>query len=158
MGRLASGKVGVISDTHGLLRASAIEALHGCDLIVHAGDVGDAKVLESLQASCARVIAVRGNVDMKWAHDLPDTADVVLGGRRIHVLHNVRDLAIDPVTDGFDIVISGHSHIPRIFTQDGVLYVNPGSAGPLRFRLPITIARLTLSPAAAEGRIVELAA
>ena len=157
MGRFASGKVGVISDTHGLLRSSAIEALQGCDLIVHAGDVGNAKVLESLQA-CAPVVAVRGNVDMKWAHDLPDTADVALGGRRIHVLHNVRDLAIDPLTAGFDVVICGHSHIPRIFTQDGVLYVNPGSAGPRRFRLPITIARLTLSAAAAKARIVELAA
>ena len=117
--------------------------------------VGDAKVLESLQA-CAPVIVVRGNVDMKWAHDLPDTADVVLGGRRIHVLHNVRDLALDPVSAGFDIVISGHSHIPRIFTQDGVLYVNPGSAGPRRFRLPITIALVALSRAAATARIVEL--
>ena len=157
MGRLAIRKVGVISDTHGLLRSSAVEALSGSDLIVHAGDIGNAKLLESLH-SIAPLIVVRGNVDMKWARDLPDTADAAISGRRMHVLHNLRDLAIDPVDAGFDIVISGHSHMPKICRKDGVLYVNPGSAGPRRFRLPIAIAQLTVSPDSVDACIVELAA
>jgi putative phosphoesterase len=136
--------IGLISDTHGLLRQEAVEALQGSDLIVHAGDVGDPDILEQLRA-VAPVVAVRGNVDNgPWALELPMTAVIQAGPAVIYVLNDVHQLDLDPAAADFNVVVSGHSHKPNQTEQDGVLYVNPGSAGPRRFRLPITVARLDL--------------
>lgn len=137
--------IGLISDTHGLLRPEAIVAFRGSDLIIHAGDVGDPAILQQLGA-IAPVVAVRGNIDTaSWARRLQATA-VVAGNRAtIYVLHDIHALDCDPVTAGFNVVVSGHSHKPGKELRSGVLYVNPGSAGPRRFRLPATVARLDLS-------------
>ena len=131
-------------------------ALEGCAAIVHAGDVGRPEVLEGLRA-LAPVTAVRGNVDLKWAVDLPDRAEVSIGGRRICVLHNLEDLELDAREAGLAVVISGHSHVPKIEEREGVLYVNAGSAGPRRFRLPIAVARIEIRRRSIEARIIELA-
>lgn len=139
--------VGVISDTHGLLRPEALEALAEVDHIIHAGDIGDDSVIRELE-SIAPVTAVRGNVDKGgWANAWPETELFQLGGRYIYLLHNLDELDIDPVAAGVDVVISGHSHKPHQFHRDGVLYLNPGSIGPRRFSLPIAMARLTLGDA-----------
>jgi len=136
--------LGLISDTHGLLRDAALRELRGSDLIVHAGDVGKQEILEALR-KIAPVVAVRGNVDNDaWAKVLPMTAQTAAGASAIYVLHDLNDLKIDPVAAGVSIVISGHSHKPVQTTREGVLYINPGSAGPRRFNLPITVARLNL--------------
>jgi putative phosphoesterase len=138
--------VGVISDTHGLLRPGAVAALDGSDLIVHAGDVGDPAILEALRA-IAPVHAVRGNVDTgAWAASLPPVDVVEAAGRHLYVLHRVEDLDLDPAAAGFDAVIYGHSHRPGAERRGGVLYLNPGSAGPVRFRLPVSLARLAVEP------------
>ncbi len=135
-------RIGVISDTHGLLRPEAEQRLAGVDHIIHAGDIGRPEVIERLRR-IAPVVAIRGNVDKgPWAEDYPDTATVRLGDHSIHILHDVHDLRLDPVRCGIDVVISGHSHRPLIETRSGVLYLNPGSAGPRRFNLPITLAIL----------------
>ena len=148
--------VGVISDTHGLVRPEALAALRGVALIVHAGDVGGPEVLDAL-AAVAPVVAVRGNNDRgPWARRLPATRDVVVGAARVYVLHDVHELQGDPASDGYAAVIAGHSHRPRIERRDGVLYLNPGSAGPRRFSLPIAVARLTVGRAGLRARIVEL--
>jgi len=147
--------VGIVSDTHGVLRDSVLAALRGVDLILHAGDIGKSGVLEGLRA-LAPVVAIRGNVDSGWAHDLPDTETFVLTGRRIHVLHNLKDLAVDPIATQIAVVVSGHSHVPNIERREGVLYVNPGSAGPRRFRLPIALATIDLGPSRIRARIIEL--
>ena len=134
--------IGVISDTHGLLRPEAVEALFGSDLIIHAGDVGDPKILEEL-AELAPVRAIRGNVDIDPPlRGLPETDVVEVGGVSFYVVHNVHDLDLNPAAAGFAAVISGHSHKPAIKTRAGVLYFNPGSAGPRRFKLPISVGRL----------------
>lgn len=134
--------VGVISDTHGLLRPQALDALRGSDLIIHAGDVGTAEILDPLRA-LAPTFAVRGNVDQgAWAMGLPTTERVDVAGSRFYVLHDIADLDRDPRADGFAALIYGHSHRPSIETRDGVLYLNPGSAGPRRFTLPVTVARV----------------
>ncbi len=148
--------LGVISDTHGLLRPEAIAALHGSDLIIHAGDVGNRAVLDGLRA-IAPTFAVRGNVDTgTWAAPLPPT-EIVEGGELVFfVLHNIADLDLDPPTAGFAAVVFGHSHRPSIETRDGVLYLNPGAAGPRRFRLPVTLARVTVSGRTLKPEIVEL--
>jgi putative phosphoesterase len=138
-------RVGLISDTHGLLRDEALNALAGCGLIVHAGDVGRPEILERLRA-IAPVVAVRGNVDTAdWARALPETAVAEAGGVRLFVLHDVKTLADDPAALGYGVVVSGHSHKPSETWRGGVLYVNPGSCGPRRFRLPVTVARLEMS-------------
>ena len=138
--------VGLISDTHGLLRDAALEALTGSDSIIHAGDVGKPEILDRLR-EIAPVIAVRGNIDKgAWADRLPLTAVAEAGGVRIYVLHDRKQLDLDPAAAGFRIVVSGHSHKPAREERGGVLYINPGSAGPRRFRLPITVARLDLGP------------
>ena len=138
-------RVGLISDTHGLLRREAVQALRGSELIIHAGDVGDAKILEELR-KLAPVVAVRGNVDtQEWARTLPLTAVAEAGPVLIHVLHDVNALDLDPAAAGFRLVVSGHSHKPGKIKRDGVLYVNPGSAGPRRFQLPVSLARLDLA-------------
>lgn len=146
--------VGVISDTHGLLRPEAKSALAGCDAIIHAGDVGKPRVLEELQA-IAPVTAIRGNVDT-WATDMADTEVLSLGGKTFFILHDLNELELDPAAAGFDAVISGHSHKPAIRRSEGVLYLNPGSAGPRRFKLPIALAIVSVSLEALDARIVEL--
>ena len=136
--------VGLISDTHGLLRKEALSALEGSDLIIHAGDVGDPRILDDLNR-LAQVVAVRGNIDTEaWASAFPASAVVEAGAVRIYVLHDVHDLDLNPAAAGYDVVISGHSHKPGRSEREGVLYINPGSAGPRRFRLPVTVARLDL--------------
>jgi hypothetical protein len=136
--------IGVISDTHGLLRVKALEALRGVDLILHAGDVGAPEILERLK-SIARVVAVKGNIDTApWANELPATAVVELGQANIYMLHDLTTLDLNPSAAGFHCVVSGHSHKPSRTERDGVLYVNPGSAGPRRFDLPVTLARFDL--------------
>jgi len=148
--------VGVISDTHGLLRPQALAALAGVDAIVHAGDIGAPEVLSALRR-IAPVTAVRGNNDRAaWAEAIPETAILDVGRARLYVLHDRQALAIDPVEEGVTVVISGHSHRPRIETRDGVLFVNPGSAGPRRFSLPIATARLRVERGAVTGEIVLL--
>lgn len=146
--------LGLISDTHGLLRPEAVAALEGCDAIVHAGDVGHPDVIDALRAM-APLTVIRGNVD-RWAETLPDTDVLDFEGRWIYVIHDLNDLDLDPVAAGFHAVVSGHSHRPAIAHKDGVLYVNPGSAGPRRFRLPVALAHLNVSDAGLEARIVEL--
>jgi putative phosphoesterase len=136
--------IGLISDTHGLLREEALRALKGSDLIIHAGDVGRPEILDALK-TLAPVVAIRGNVDTDpWASTLPETEIVEAGPATIYVLHDVHTLDLDPVAEGFQIVISGHSHKPGRTEHAGVLYINPGSAGPRRFQLPVTVARLDL--------------
>ena len=153
---VAAIDVGVISDTHGLVRAGALDALAGAEVIVHAGDVGGSAVLDAL-AAVAPVTAVRGNNDGgPWAHALGATAALAIAGVRIYVLHDLADLAVDPRAAGFAAVVSGHSHRPSIAERDGVLYVNPGSAGPRRFRLPIAVARLRIARGRVDGRVIEL--
>lgn len=152
----ASARVGLISDTHGLLRPAALEALAGVDRILHAGDVGHPEVLEAL-AALAPVTAVRGNVDRgAWADALPPTAAVEVAGSWIYVLHIVEELDLDPVAAGFTAVVFGHSHRPEVRRERGVLYVNPGSAGPRRFHLPIAVARLDLGHGGARAEILTL--
>lgn len=137
--------LGIISDTHGLLRPEATAALRGSDFIIHAGDVGNPKILDQLK-TVAPVFAVRGNVDTEpWASTLPLTEIVELGNTSIYVLHNLDHLDLDPAASGSQIVISGHTHQPKSESRDGVLYINPGNAGPRRFSLPISLARLDLS-------------
>jgi putative phosphoesterase len=150
-------RIGVISDTHGLIRPQALEALAGSDLILHAGDVGGPAVLAALRA-IAPVVAVRGNNDVgAWATRLAATKTVRVAGARIHLLHDVKELDVDPVARGIRAVVSGHSHRPKAETRDGVVFLNPGSAGPRRFRLPVTVARLTVVGPTPSAEIVELA-
>jgi putative phosphoesterase len=148
--------VGIISDTHGLLRPEAVAALHASDLIIHAGDVGDPQILERLRA-IAPTHAVRGNVDTSpWAEVLPQTEVVEIGGLQIYVLHNLAELDLEPRAAGFAAVISGHTHRPRADVRDEVLYLNPGSAGPRRFTLPIAVAMLRIGGSRISHEIVEL--
>jgi putative phosphoesterase len=148
--------VGVISDTHGLLRPEALAALKGSDHIIHAGDVGDRSILHRL-AAIAPVTAVRGNVDTAtWAERLPPADAVELGGRLFYVLHQREHLDLEPRAGGITAVIYGHSHKPSIEVRDGVLYLNPGSAGPRRFSLPVTVARVTVAAGGVEAAIVPL--
>jgi hypothetical protein len=137
-------RIGVISDTHGLLRSEALAALSGSELIVHAGDVGKPEVLDALR-QLAPVVAIRGNNDCGgWADALASSEVVELDGTFLYLVHDVAELDLDPAAAGFAAVISGHSHRPSAELRDGVLYLNPGSAGPRRFRLPISLARLSL--------------
>ncbi len=138
-------RIGLISDTHGLLRKKAVGALRDSELIIHAGDVGKPEILEALR-KLAPVVAVRGNVDTEeWARLLPVTTVAKAGAVRIYVLHDVNALDLNLAAAGFQIVVSGHSHKPLRMERDGVLYINPGSAGPRRFQLPVTVARLNFA-------------
>lgn len=149
-------RIGVISDTHGLLRPEAIAALRGCDRIVHGGDIGDRALLDAL-AELAPVTAVRGNNDTAaWAASLPEALRLACEGVTLYVLHDAKQLRIDPRAENVDVVVSGHSHRPAIATRDGVLHVNPGSAGPRRFRLPVTLAILDIVEARATAHLVPL--
>ena len=148
--------VGVISDTHGLIRPEALHALRGCDLLIHAGDIGDPEIIERLRA-LAPVSAVRGNIDQEaWATSLPPTEVVEVDGKHFYVLHDLSQLDLDPVAAGFAVVVSGHSHRPSTHCRDGVLYLNPGSAGPRRFKLPVTVALLRMTRDEIRPEIVEL--
>lgn len=149
-------RIGLISDTHGLLRPAAADFLQGCARIVHAGDVGDAAILEAL-ASIAPVIAVRGNNDHGAVLEgLPEAAQAELAGVRLYVLHDLKQLAIDPAAAGVNVVVSGHSHRPLVEERAGVLYVNPGSAGRRRFKLPICVGELIVDGREVMPRLVEL--
>jgi putative phosphoesterase len=148
--------IGVISDTHGLLRPAAVAALQDTDLVVHAGDIGSPDVIEALQ-QLGPVFAVRGNVDRGlWAEGLPATQTVEVQIVRLYVLHDLGALDLDPVAAGFQVVIAGHSHRASITTRQGVQYLNPGSAGPRRFRLPVTVARLSVEPGKVSAEIIVL--
>lgn len=149
-------RVGVISDTHGLLRPEAIAALVGSDLILHAGDVGDPEILQSLR-ELAPIRAVRGNVDRgAWAKELPKTEVVEVGGVVLYMLHNRDELELDPGAAEFAAVISGHSHKPSTEQQQGVLFLNPGAAGPKRFSLPVSVATLRVEKGRLEAELIEL--
>lgn len=148
--------VGVISDTHGLLRPEAVEALRGSEHIIHVGDIGAPEIIGELK-KIAPVAAIRGNVDVQtWAREFPETEVVELGGKSIYVIHDVKALDLNPKAAGFDAVISGHSHKPGQETKDGVLYLNPGSAGPRRFNLPISVAKLRIEEIGLRAEIMVL--
>ena len=149
-------RVGLISDTHGLLRPEAIAFLRGSDFIVHAGDIGDAGVLKELKA-LAPVTVVRGNNDKaRWAEDIGETEVLQIGDVFIYVLHNLAELDLDPVAAGFRIVVSGHSHRPSVEDRDGVLYVNPGSSGPRRFKRPVAVGELEIVGHSVKAKVIEL--
>ncbi len=149
-------RIGVISDTHGLVRAEAVAALGGSDLILHAGDVGAGDVIGALEA-IAPVLAVRGNVDRDASADsLPASRTVAVAGHRFHLLHDIGALDIEPAAEGYGAVIFGHSHKPLIEHRSGVLYLNPGSAGPRRFRLPVCLARIDIGDNGVAAAIVHL--
>lgn len=149
--------IGVISDTHGLLRPEALRELSGSNHIIHAGDIGDPGILERLH-QIAPVTAVRGNVDIQaWARKLPQTEVLEIGGLSIYVLHNLAELDLKPEAAGFAAVVYGHSHIPKRETKRGVLYFNPGSAGPKRFRLPVSVGKMHLEGGKLKTELVELA-
>jgi putative phosphoesterase len=149
-------QIGLISDTHGLLRPEAVEALHGSHLILHAGDVGSPEILANLR-SIAPVVAIRGNVDTEfWANALPKTEVVTAAGVVFYMLHDVEKLDLNPETAGFSIVLSGHSHKAKQEFRGKVLYINPGSAGPRRFTLPITVARLDLKVKPLHAHIIPI--
>jgi putative phosphoesterase len=148
--------IGVISDTHGLLRPEAVEALRGSHHIIHAGDIGDPMMLDDLR-DIAPVTAVRGNVDRDpWARKIPLTEVLEIGELSIYVLHVLQHLDLKPEAAGFRVVVSGHSHLPKQETKNGVLYFNPGSAGPRRFKLPVTLGRLRVQKGKVRGEIIEL--
>ena len=155
--RIARSTIGVISDTHGLLRPEAIEALRGSDHIIHAGDVGDPRILERL-GELAPITAVRGNVDVEpWARKIPQTNVLEIQGFTIYVLHDLEELDLNPESAGFAAVIYGHSHTPQKEFKKGVLYFNPGSAGPRRFDLPISVGKLFVERTRLRAEIFELA-
>jgi putative phosphoesterase len=148
--------VGVISDTHGLLRPEALAALQGSHYIIHAGDIGDPRILDRL-AAIAPLTAVRGNVDRdEWAKKIPATNVLEIGEISIYVLHNIQDLDLKPEAAKFAAVVYGHSHAPKQEWKNGVLYFNPGSAGPRRFRLPVSVGRLLLNKGRVESEIAKL--
>jgi uncharacterized protein len=153
---LEKGRIGLISDTHGLVRPEALKALEGVELIVHAGDIGKPEVLDRLQA-IAPLAAIKGNNDTApWARRIPEILDLHVKDRNLRVIHNVRDSEPNLRAAGIDVVISGHSHKPSVQTRDNVLFVNPGSAGPRRFRLPVTVGLLDLGLAEVKAEIIRL--
>jgi putative phosphoesterase len=148
--------LGVISDTHGLVRPEALKALAGVEQILHAGDVGASEVLAAL-ARVAPVVGVRGNNDAgPWARRLRESETIAVGGARIFMLHDVKELAVDPAAAGLAAVVAGHSHRPLIEERGGVLFFNPGSAGPRRSKLPVAVSKLYITPVAVRGEIVRL--
>jgi len=148
--------IGVISDTHGLLRPEALAALQGSDRIIHAGDIGDPTILDRL-AEIAPVTAVRGNVDREaWAKSIAETELLDLGGASIYILHILENLDLQPKAAGIQAVIYGHSHVPKQELKDGVLYFNPGSAGPRRFQLPVTVGKLIVDAGKIRSEIIQL--
>ena len=153
---ITRGVVGVISDTHGLVRPQALTALADVELIVHAGDIGKPEVLQSLSA-IAPVLAIRGNNDREaWASDIPDTLNLVINGLNLQVIHNVQDIGGDAACLDVHAVISGHSHKPGIVTRNQILFVNPGSAGPRRFKLPVAVAKIYFEKRHLRATLIEL--
>jgi putative phosphoesterase len=151
-----AARVGLISDTHGLLRAQAVAALQGCSQLLHMGDVGGPEILEQL-AAIAPLVTVRGNNDRQpWSQSLPVTATVTVQNVKILAIHDIADLECDPRAEGIRVVVAGHSHKPSIQERDGVLFINPGSAGPRRFKLPIAVGELIIEGSAARARIIDL--
>ena len=149
-------RIGVISDTHGLLRPEALAALRGCERIIHAGDIGKPEVLDALRA-LAPLDAIRGNVDSgDWAASVPEHLDLEIGGLRIHVTHDVKAMGIDPIAARVDVVIAGHSHQPKIEEVDAVIYLTPGSAGRRRFKLPVSLALLDIEDGQPRAQLVTL--
>jgi hypothetical protein len=148
--------IGLISDTHGLLRPEAVRALAGVSHIIHAGDIGGAEILKALR-KIAPVYAVRGNNDKgPWAAAIPLCEALELEGVSIHVLHDLKEIDLDPRAAGFDVVVSGHSHKPTVDERDGVTFINPGSAGPRRFKLPVTVGYLDITTGSVRARIAEI--
>jgi uncharacterized protein len=148
--------IGVISDTHGLLRLEAIAALRGSDHIIHAGDVGSPEIVEEL-SSIAPLTTIRGNIDNEeWSRKLPETEVLELGGASIYILHDLGKLDLKPGAAGIGCVVSGHSHVPKQEIRNGVLYFNPGSAGPQRFKLPVSVGRLIIENGVIRGELVTL--
>jgi len=149
-------RIGLISDTHGLLRPEALAALQGCDHLIHAGDIGKPEILQTL-AQLAPLTVVRGNNDTQaWATDIPEQTELELGGVCIHVLHDLAELAANGPASQAQVVVSGHSHKPKVLFRDGVLLVNPGSAGPRRFSLPICVGELWIADGAVSAHIRHL--
>jgi uncharacterized protein len=149
-------KIGVISDTHGLLRPEAFAALQGSDYIIHAGDIGDSKILTTL-ANIAPVTAIRGNVDRDaWARKIPATDVLEVEDISIYILHNLAELDLKPEAAGFSVVVYGHTHTPKQATKNDVLYFNPGSAGPKRFKLPVTLGKLVVEGRTVRGKILQI--
>jgi uncharacterized protein len=156
LARMTTLRIGLIADTHNLLRPEARLALAGVERIIHAGDICDAQVLDQL-AQIAPVIAVRGNNDRgTWAEALPESETLKLAGATLHIVHDLKELAVDPRQAGIDVVISGHSHRPSLKMDGGVLFINPGSAGPRRFRLPISLGFLDITDGVAKGKLQAL--
>ncbi|HWK49292.1 MAG TPA: metallophosphoesterase family protein [Steroidobacter sp.] len=148
--------IGVLSDTHGLLRPEALKHLNEVDRIIHAGDIGTPNILEKLR-KLAPVDAVRGNNDKgTWAEAIPETLFLEIRGHQIHVLHDLKQIDLSPAAAGMSVIISGHSHKPAVEEREGVLFINPGSLGPRRFRLPISLAKLYITAAAVRAEIIEL--
>src|SRR5215472_3553089 len=148
--------IGVISDTHGLLRPEALRALEGSEHIIHAGDIGSLEIIAALEA-VAPVTAIRGNVDVQaWAQRFPEAEVVELGGVHLYVIHDANAIDLNPKAAGFAAVISGHSHKPKQEMKDGVLYFNPGSAGPRRFKLPVSVGRLVIADRNVSAEILEI--
>ncbi len=153
---MATMRIGVIADTHGLLRPKAMNLLHGSDHIIHAGDIGSPEIIPSLE-QIAPVTAIRGNIDTAaWARRFPETAVVELAGLSFYVVHDVNALDLNPQAAGFAAVISGHSHQPKQEVKDGVLYFNPGSAGPRRFKLPVSIGKMEIAAGNLRVEILDL--
>ena len=149
-------KIGVISDTHGLLRPEVVPVFKGVDLILHAGDIGSIEVLDQLR-TVAPIVAVRGNNDKgDWANQIPDSEVAQVGEVSIYILHDLNELVLRPPAGSVQVVISGHSHRPSIERRDGILFVNPGSAGPRRFKLPISVARMTIQGVTVTGELIGL--
>jgi len=156
LSRAEVSTIGIISDTHGLLRPQAVAALQGCEHILHAGDVGDPQILSTLE-TIAPVDAIRGNIDSAELQ-LPETLRLTLGGKTFYLLHDVKALAIDPAVEDIDVVVSGHSHKPHHYNEKGVTFFNPGAAGKRRFRLPITLAVAKLEPESINFELIDLLA
>jgi uncharacterized protein len=153
---LKSGRIGLVSDTHGLVRSEALAALKGSEVIIHAGDIGKAEVLGRF-GSIAPVIAIKGNNDRDlWAKKIPDTVNLEINGVKIRVIHNVNELDADPAKDGCHVIVSGHSHKPRVIERNGILFINPGSAGPRRFKLPVTVGMLWIERENVHAEIIDL--
>jgi putative phosphoesterase len=153
---MAEGLIGVISDTHGLVRPEAVAALGGAELILHAGDIGGSQVLEAFRR-VAPVVAVRGNNDRaEWARELPASAVVKVGAVSVYMLHDLKELDFDPAAEGFRVIVSGHSHRPAVREEKGVLYLNPGSAGPRRFKLPVSVAHLRINGEDLSAQLITL--
>lgn len=156
--RLTKGLIGLVSDTHGLVRPQTLATLRGCELIIHAGDIGKPEVLNAFEA-IAPVAAIRGNNDRQtWAKKLPDGLDLRVNGVKLHVIHDVHDLDFDPAERGIRAVISGHSHKPLVLERSGIFFINPGSAGPRRFTLPIAVGKLWIKGESLEAKTIEIKA